>query len=104
MTKHEYNKKVGKAIRECREALGQAQDKFAINNDIDRGYYWKIEHGRINISVWQLYLLSTRLELLSIVVDEKISNPSFFSRGLFLEDSIFTKHTLNNPGDQLVST
>ena len=43
-------------------------------------------------------------ELLSIVVDEKISNPSFFSRGLFLEDSIFTKHTLNNPGDQLVST
>ena len=39
------------------------------------------------------------IELLSIVVDEKISNPSFFSRGLFLEDSIFTKHTLNNPGD-----
>lgn len=61
MEKKEYAEKVGKAIREFREALGIAQDKFAFANGIDRGYYWKIEHGRINISVWQLYLLSVKL-------------------------------------------
>ena len=43
--------KIGKRVRELRNAKGLSQEKFALECDLDRTYIASIEQGRRNVSI-----------------------------------------------------
>jgi len=42
-------KQLGLSVRKRREALGLTQEDFADRLDMNRAYYWRLEHGRKDI-------------------------------------------------------
>lgn len=67
-------KQVGLRIRELRNALGQSQEKFALEIGIDRTYLASIEQGKRNVSIVNLDKIWKGL---------KISPKDFFDSDLF---------------------
>jgi len=45
---------LGKRIRSLREAAGLSQEDAAIEADLDRAYYGRIERGLVNVSALNL--------------------------------------------------
>lgn len=43
--------KLGKRIKQLRNALGISQEKFALSIEMDRTYYASVESGKRNISI-----------------------------------------------------
>lgn len=67
-------KQVGLRIKELRNALGQSQEKFALEIGIDRTYLASIEQGKRNVSIVNLDKIWKGL---------KISPKDFFDSDLF---------------------
>jgi len=53
--------KVGKRIREIREAANMSQKNLAYSADIDRSYLASVENGQRNISIVNLEKISIAL-------------------------------------------
>lgn len=53
--------RLGKRIRELREALGISQEDFAHANNFGRSYYARLEAGKVNICLRNLERLADGL-------------------------------------------
>jgi transcriptional regulator with XRE-family HTH domain len=60
-------KRVGKAIRARREALGLTQEDFADQVEMHRAYYWRVEHGQKDV---RLSTLERVCESLNVSVSQ----------------------------------
>lgn len=63
LTKEEVCKHVGLKIREARENKGLTMEKFAHESGIDYTQISRIELGKINTSIYQIYVISKKLDL-----------------------------------------
>jgi len=63
---------IGKKIRSARKAAGLSQEDAAIEADLDRAYYGRIERGQVNVSA---------LNLLKIAKALKADVGDFFPKG-----------------------
>lgn len=54
---------VGKQIRHMREEAGFTQEEFAMEIDMDRSYYGKIERGERNVAMLNLIKIADGLSL-----------------------------------------
>jgi transcriptional regulator with XRE-family HTH domain len=61
LPKHEVSKKIGKKIREIRKSKGMTIEKLAIDAGIEYTQLSRIELGKINTSVYHIYIISTTL-------------------------------------------
>jgi transcriptional regulator with XRE-family HTH domain len=52
---------LGKIIRRRREAIGISQENFAHELGIARSYYWRVEHGLINVRLLKLIQIAKGL-------------------------------------------
>lgn len=57
--------KLGKALRELRKLHPKrfSQEEFALEAEINRGYYGSIERGEVNVSLLTLEKICIKLEL-----------------------------------------
>ena len=55
--------KVGKRIRELRNAKGLSQEKFAFECELDRTYIASIEQGKRNVSIVNIEKIAKALDL-----------------------------------------
>lgn len=69
--------KVGKRLRELRQAKGISQEKFAYECGLDRTYIASIEQGRRNVSLINIEKIANAFG---------ISVPDFFNSNLFNDD------------------
>jgi transcriptional regulator with XRE-family HTH domain len=63
LTKQEICKQVGTRIREIREDRGLTIEKLAHESGIDYTQISRIELGKINTSIYQLYSISNTLQV-----------------------------------------
>jgi transcriptional regulator with XRE-family HTH domain len=63
LTKEEICKQVGTRIREIREDRGLTIEKLAHESGIDYTQISRIELGKINTSIYQLYSISNTLQV-----------------------------------------
>lgn len=63
LTKEEVCKHVGNKIREARENNGLTMEKFAHESGIDYTQISRIELGKINTSIYQIYVITKKLDL-----------------------------------------
>jgi transcriptional regulator with XRE-family HTH domain len=63
MNKHPNLVKIGKKIREMREAKGFSQEDFAAQADLARTYYGRIERGEQNLSAQNLIRIAFALRV-----------------------------------------
>jgi ribosome-binding protein aMBF1 (putative translation factor) len=63
LTKEEVCKHVGNKIREARENKGLTMEKFAHESGIDYTQISRIELGKINTSIYQIYVITKKLDL-----------------------------------------
>lgn len=63
LTKEEVCKHVGTKIREARENKGLTIENFANESGIDYTQISRIELGKINTSIYQIYKIMKRLEV-----------------------------------------
>jgi transcriptional regulator with XRE-family HTH domain len=63
LTKQEICKQVGSRIREIREDRGLTIEKLAHESGIDYTQISRIELGKINTSIYQLYSISNTLQV-----------------------------------------
>jgi transcriptional regulator with XRE-family HTH domain len=63
LTKEEVCKHVGTKIREARENKGLTMEKFAHESGIDYTQISRIELGKINTSIYHIYLITKKLDL-----------------------------------------
>ncbi len=61
MTKEVVIKKVGSNIRKQRLSKGLSLNKLSIESGIDYSLLSRIEHGKINTSIYQFYKISKSL-------------------------------------------
>ncbi|HNW89422.1 MAG TPA: helix-turn-helix transcriptional regulator [Bacteroidales bacterium] len=55
--------KVGKRIRELRNAKGLSQEKFSFECELDRTYIASIEQGKRNVSIVNIEKIAKALDL-----------------------------------------
>jgi len=53
---------LGKKIRYARKAAGLSQEDAAMEADLDRAYYGRIERGQVNVSALNLLKISKALQ------------------------------------------
>ena len=53
---------LGRKIRPTREAAGLSQEDAAMEADLDRAYYGRIERGQVNVSALNLLKISKVLK------------------------------------------
>lgn len=63
MSKHPSLSVVGAKIRALREASGYAQDTFAFQIGMNRGYYGHIERGNYNLTLLNLFKIADALNV-----------------------------------------
>lgn len=63
LTKEEICKHVGTRIREIREDRGFTIEKLAHESGVDYTQISRIELGKINTSIYQIYLITKKLEV-----------------------------------------
>lgn len=63
LTKEEICKRVGTKIRELRESKGLTIERFALESGIDYTQISRIELGKINTSIYQIYVITKNLEV-----------------------------------------
>ena len=63
MSKHSNLIKIGKIIRQVREAQGYSQDAFAAEAGLGRTYYGRIERGEQNVSIQNLIRIAITLHI-----------------------------------------
>ena len=63
LTKKKMCEQVGTKIREIRENKGFTMEKFAHESGIDYPQLSRIELGKINTSIYQIYLIAKNLEV-----------------------------------------
>lgn len=63
MDKTELTKKLGDNIKELRKNRGLSLTQLAKNTGIDYTQLHRIEHGKINTSIYQIFLISKTLNL-----------------------------------------
>ncbi len=63
LTKEEVCKLVGNKIREARENKGLTIENFAHESGIDYTQISRIELGKINTSIYQIYVITKKLDL-----------------------------------------
>lgn len=66
--------KVGKRLRELRNAKGLSQEKFSFECDLDRTYIASIELGKRNVSIVNIEKISNALD---------VSINEFFNSNIF---------------------
>lgn len=54
---------LGKKIRAVREAAGLSQEDAAMEADLDRAYYGRIERGQVNVSALNLLKIAKVLKV-----------------------------------------
>jgi transcriptional regulator with XRE-family HTH domain len=57
------NQALGNAIRALRKKHGYTQESFALEADIDRGYYGAVERGEFNITVDTIMTIAAGLSV-----------------------------------------
>lgn len=63
LTKEEICKHVGTKIREIRVDKGLTIEKLALESGIDYTQISRIELGKINTSIYQIYVITKKLEV-----------------------------------------
>jgi len=63
LTRDDISKKVGKKIREIRLSKGLSIERLAMEADIDYTQLSRIELGKINTSIYQVYRISNCLSI-----------------------------------------
>lgn len=63
LTKEEICKHVGTRIREIRVVKGLTIEKLALESGIDYTQISRIELGKINTSIYQIYVITKKLEV-----------------------------------------
>jgi transcriptional regulator with XRE-family HTH domain len=63
LTKEEICKHVGTRIREIRVDKGLTIEKLALESGIDYTQISRIELGKINTSIYQIYVITKKLEV-----------------------------------------
>ena len=61
LTRNKVAKKLAKKLRQLREAKGLSQEDLALKSNLGRSYYWRVEQGRINMTLETLVKLSNAL-------------------------------------------
>lgn len=54
---------IGRKIRSAREAAGLSQEDAAMEADLDRAYYGRIERGQVNVSALNLLKIAKVLKV-----------------------------------------
>ena len=54
---------IGKKIRSAREMVGLSQEDAAMEADLDRAYYGRIERGQVNVSALNLLKIAKVLKV-----------------------------------------
>lgn len=62
MSSHKPLLELGKRIRSLREAAGLTQEDAAMEADLDRAYYGRIERGLVNVSALNLLKIAKALK------------------------------------------
>ena len=70
-SKEEVSKKVGNRIREIRISKGLSMEKLATETGIEYSQLSRIELGKINTSIYHLYIISNSLK----VPTQELMNP-----------------------------
>ncbi len=73
----DIKEKIGKRLRELRQAKGLSQEKFAYECELDRTYIASIEQGRRNVSI-------ANIEKIANAFGMSVSD--FFNSDLFKND------------------
>jgi DNA adenine methylase len=61
LTRNKVAKKLAKKLRQLRESKGMSQEDLAFKSSLGRSYYWRVEQGRINLTLETLVKLSNAL-------------------------------------------
>jgi transcriptional regulator with XRE-family HTH domain len=61
LSKDKEAKKLAKRLRQLRESKGFSQEDLAFESRLGRSYYWRVEQGRINVTLETLVRLSNTL-------------------------------------------
>lgn len=56
-------KRIGKRLREIRKARELSQELLAYKAGLERAYYWKLENGRMNVTVETLVRVADVLKV-----------------------------------------
>jgi len=59
----DIKKKIGFRIRDLRKKVGLSQEKLALKADMDRTYIASVESGKRNVSIVNIYKISTALNI-----------------------------------------
>ncbi len=59
----DIKKKIGARIRDLRKREGLSQEKLALKAEMDRTYIASVESGERNISIVNIYKISTALNI-----------------------------------------
>jgi transcriptional regulator with XRE-family HTH domain len=76
----DIKEKIGKRLRELRQAKGLSQEKFAYECELDRTYIASIEQGRRNVSIANI----EKIEKIANAFGMSVSD--FFNSDLFKND------------------
>lgn len=69
--------KFGKRVRELREKSGYSQEQFAIEAEIDRSYYGRIERSEANPTLRQIAAIANVLDVpISFLFGTQKSKPT----------------------------
>jgi transcriptional regulator with XRE-family HTH domain len=63
LTRTKVAKKLAKRLRQLRENKGLSQEGFALQANLGRSYYWRLEQGQINVTLETLVRLSNTLHI-----------------------------------------
>lgn len=63
MTKEEIANKVGRKIRQLRNSRKMTMEQLALESGMDYSQLSRIERGKINTSVYQIYVIAKALHI-----------------------------------------